>query len=75
MQIELQGSPSALSKVGALAAHLEVKPLVEQMLLMEKVVGQLLLFVVHLFQVLDYGPRLPERQVGVWVHDSCSVSK
>jgi hypothetical protein len=65
-------SPAALSIVRALAAHLEVKPLVEQVPLVERVVGQLFLLIVHLFQVLDDGSRLPERQIGVGVHDRCS---
>lgn len=67
--------PSALAKVRALSTYLKVKPLVQQMLLLQRGVGKLVLGIVHLLKVLQDGTGLPEGQVGVGIDNGCCKKK
>lgn len=66
----LRNVPSALPEIRALSTDLEHEPLVEEVLLLQGVVGQFLLCIILLDEVLDDSTRLPERDVGVRVLNS-----
>lgn len=61
--------PGSLTEIRPLAADLEKQPLLLQRPLLEPLMCQLLLHVVLLYQVLDDGARLPERELCIWVLD------
>lgn len=61
--------PSSLTKVGPLTRHLEVQVLLGVILLGERGVTDLVVFVVRVHQVLKDSTRLPQGNAGVWVLD------
>lgn len=61
--------PGGCAVIRTLPAHLELQPLVELMPLPQRVVRERLVHVVLLDDVLDDGPGLPERDVGIGVFD------
>ena len=61
--------PPTLSVVGTLPAGLEIQPLVAQMALVQGVVGETVLGVVHLGYVLVDGAGFPEGEPRVGVLD------
>lgn len=62
--------PDRLAVIRALAGHLEVQPLVAVMFLREFSVGEGIVLVVRLDQVLVYGARFPEGDARVWISDN-----
>lgn len=59
--------PDGLAKVRALARHLEMKPLLQLILLSLRLVGNLLLGVVFANQVLDNGAGFPQGDSSVGI--------
>ena len=61
--------PAALPEVGPLSAHLELEPLVEEVLLAKRLERELLLAIILFNQVQDDSTRLPEGEVGARIDD------
>jgi len=62
--------PSSYAKIGTLTTHLKLKPLVELVLLFQRIIRQKLLRVILLDEVLDTSAGLPEDQVRIRILDS-----
>jgi hypothetical protein len=62
--------PSGLSKVRALSTGLVVRPLVEMMLLRERVITEFVRFVVSGDDVVDDGAGFEESNVGIRIVNS-----
>lgn len=63
-------SPCRYPVIGSLAAHLELEPLIELMLLLECIVREDLFNVILLYNVLHDGTGFPQSNVCIWVFDS-----
>jgi hypothetical protein len=63
------GGPCELAVVWALSAHLEMEPLVQKMLFVERVIGEFPFRVVLLDEVLDNRPGFPESQISVGINN------